>query len=275
MKYACIAGMHRSGTSVLTRALNACGIDLGDPSRMMPSKPDNPDGFFEHLDFVDLNTRLLNSFGGDWDLPPELPFGWEKSTGLETFRKEAAELLGATFTTPGLRLWKDPRNSLTLPFWLDQCPDLRVIVSVRSPLAVARSLNARGGQSLRFGLYLWETYYRAIERTAPAGHFLVTHYDAFRSSPFSELRRILDFLEIDVTRDAVHAAIAYVRTMPREQLPNDVPELDKFGARELVQLYSSLCAKAGFHCEIPDELRQPCGASPPSSEDGALQCPST
>jgi len=41
----CIAGAHRSGTSMLTRLLHACGLYLGEKSALMPAQADNPDGF--------------------------------------------------------------------------------------------------------------------------------------------------------------------------------------------------------------------------------------
>ena len=41
-----VLGMHRSGTSALTRVLNLLGVALGDD--LMPPGPDNPLGFWEH-----------------------------------------------------------------------------------------------------------------------------------------------------------------------------------------------------------------------------------
>jgi O-antigen biosynthesis protein len=67
----CIAGAHRSGTSMVTRLLHCCGLELGPESELMPQQADNPDGFWEHLGFVALNDELLNELGGAWDLPPK------------------------------------------------------------------------------------------------------------------------------------------------------------------------------------------------------------
>jgi hypothetical protein len=58
----CIAGAHRSGTSIVTRLLHRCGFELGPESDLMPPQADNPDGFWEHLGFV----RLVPG-----DLPPK------------------------------------------------------------------------------------------------------------------------------------------------------------------------------------------------------------
>jgi hypothetical protein len=45
-----VAGMHRSGTSALTRALNLAGVPL--PGNLMPADTENEDGFWEPLDLV-------------------------------------------------------------------------------------------------------------------------------------------------------------------------------------------------------------------------------
>ena len=48
----CIAGAHRSGTSMVTRLLHCCGLELGPESELMPAQADNPEGFWEHLHLV-------------------------------------------------------------------------------------------------------------------------------------------------------------------------------------------------------------------------------
>ena len=52
-----VLGMHRSGTSALTRLLNLHGAALGD--ELMPARCDNPTGFWEHSAAVAIHERLL------------------------------------------------------------------------------------------------------------------------------------------------------------------------------------------------------------------------
>ena len=60
-----ILGMHRSGTSALTRVLNLCGVDLG--TRLIPpAAGNNENGFWEHVDAVDMHERLLLQLGRSW-----------------------------------------------------------------------------------------------------------------------------------------------------------------------------------------------------------------
>ena len=48
-----ICGMHRSGTSLVTKCFEVFGYGLGES--LMAASDDNPKGFFEDLDVVALN----------------------------------------------------------------------------------------------------------------------------------------------------------------------------------------------------------------------------
>jgi len=128
---ACITGTHRSGTSMVARLLHTCGLDLGPESDLMPPAQDNPDGFWENLSFVAINDELLNELGGAWDLPPRATRFAEKK--FDAMRAKARTLV-STFSRSMVWGWKDPRNSLTLPFWRAIVPELRTIIVVRNPL---------------------------------------------------------------------------------------------------------------------------------------------
>lgn len=62
-----VLGMHRSGTSVITRGLQTMGVGLGH--NLMPAIANNNDkGFFEDLEINALNMAMLKSIGSEWDL---------------------------------------------------------------------------------------------------------------------------------------------------------------------------------------------------------------
>jgi hypothetical protein len=61
-----VLGIHRAGTSALTRGLNILGVRLGE--RLLPAVPDNNEtGFWEDIDIFDFNERLLQALGCRWD----------------------------------------------------------------------------------------------------------------------------------------------------------------------------------------------------------------
>ena len=66
----CIAGMPRSGTSLVTQLLHRAGLDLGERQDLMPASENNTDGYWENLRFVHINDRLLTASGGTWFAPP-------------------------------------------------------------------------------------------------------------------------------------------------------------------------------------------------------------
>ena len=78
---------------MLTRLLQTCGLYLGPEDELMPAQADNPDGFWEHLEFVALNDELLNALGGAWDLPPSRNENVAQA-GLDPLRMKARLLIG-------------------------------------------------------------------------------------------------------------------------------------------------------------------------------------
>src|SRR5438874_13691085 len=119
-----IAGMHRSGTSMVARLLRQCGVDLGPADQLLPPQADNPEGFWEHPAFVTLNDDILTAAGGSWNVPPTAPVA---ADALEPLRARAAALPAEIGLTEP-RGWKDPRTSLTLSLWAAVFPDLRAVV---------------------------------------------------------------------------------------------------------------------------------------------------
>jgi hypothetical protein len=209
---------------MLTRLLHACGLYLGPENQLMLAQADNPDGFWERLGSVALNDELLNELGGTWDLPPKADENFTHAR-LDPLRMKA-QLLIEGFDFASVWGWKDPRNSLTLPFWQDLFPKLRTLIIVRNPLEVAYSMRERNGTSYSFGLRLWEIYKRRLIETASAQKRFVTHYDLFFENAERELRRIVHFTGLpDAKVETAAINVPPVgqdgmRTAPDMDLPN-------------------------------------------------------
>jgi len=236
----CIAGAHRSGTSMLTRLLHRCGLYLGPKDALMPPQADNPDGFWEHLGFVGLNDELLDALGGAWDLPPKTNENLSDER-LDPLRMKA-RLLIEGFPSAQIWGWKDPRNSLTLPFWEDLLPGLKTLMIVRNPLEVAYSMGKRNRTSYAFGLRLWEIYNRRLIETASEHERLVTHYDLFFENAENELRRIANFTGMADAK--VRDAAKLVATRRRHTHFTIDQLIDARVSGELIDLYRALIAAA-------------------------------
>lgn len=133
----CIAGMHRSGTSLVAAWLNGCGLTLANRVTMAPSI-DNPRGYFEDVEFVDLHKASLlrhdrQSCG--WKTAPARSLDFSPGEVLRAHqliasRREKSDAWG----------WKDPRTTLFLPAWKSLVPELKAMLVWRPCAHVVGSL---------------------------------------------------------------------------------------------------------------------------------------
>jgi hypothetical protein len=190
----CILGMHRSGTSAISRIVSLLGVHLGAPGSLLQPYDDNPKGFWEHSRIVEINDQVLERFGGRWNAPPVFPPGWATSAELADLRDTARQLLASEFDGQPLWGWKDPRTCLTLPFWQEVCGSLRYLLVVRNPAAVVASLYTRNKMSAADSEGLWLAYTQAsLAHTAGRPRAFVFFDDLLRELP-SELRRLATFI---------------------------------------------------------------------------------
>ena len=211
----CILGMHRSGTSLVSRTLNVLGLYLGPEEHLMRPSSDNPAGHWESRPIKQINDEILSILGGSWSEPPPLRPGWERSPELAASRRRAREVIEDDFS--GSELWgfKDPRNCLTLPFWQRILDPMRYVICLRNPLDVAASAQARNRKddSVPFqqGIELWLTYVRgALASTAGHPRHLV-FYEDLMADPEPIVRKLARFIGRGKSSDAesdVRTAIA-------------------------------------------------------------------
>lgn len=205
-----VLGMHRSGTSAVTRVLNLLGPGCADESDLMPAKDtENPRGFWESTSLAAVNDALLEHLGGSWSAPPAPTTGWAQA--LAAFVPAARATFERSHGNAGGWVWKDPRTCLTFPFWCDALPVVPVIVlPYRNPLEVWRSLERRNGLSKDHALALWERYTRSALRAASGRPALVTSYGELLSAPEAWSERAASFLsdhgltvDVDSARPAI------------------------------------------------------------------------
>jgi hypothetical protein len=147
-----VIGMHRSGTTAVARVLSTLGVDMGrllDPNH-------------EPRTYMALNDWILHQAGTSW----EYPLAVER---LIANRSQFTRTVGAvshSLGSPALRFshrsrsgrkgergsgrpwgWKDPRNTATLPIWLEIFPSSRVVAVTRHGVPVAASLVRRQRRS--------------------------------------------------------------------------------------------------------------------------------
>jgi len=140
-----VLGMHRSGTSALTRIIGHLGATL--PLNPMPETADNPGGYWESRSIARFNNRLLESAGTRWNDDAPLPAAWFADPARAADREEGGALVDAAFGAAQLLAFKDPRLCRLLPFWKEVLADRGIepcaVIALRDPAEVARSLQAR------------------------------------------------------------------------------------------------------------------------------------
>ena len=205
-----VLGMHRSGTSALTRLLNLHGVVLGD--ELMPAGRDNPGGFWELREAVAIHERLLAGLGMAWDDPRALPAGWMDGAAARRAAGDIGGLIERCFGDEALWAVKDPRLCRFVPLW-SQAMRARgiqphAIVLARHPSEVAGSLQARDGLPDAVGHLLWARHLvDAIAGSAGMPRCLLHYADLLRDWR-SAVDAVRDGLGIELRPDAASAAAA-------------------------------------------------------------------
>lgn len=225
----CVLGMSRTGTSLTMRILNLAGVYLGPEEELLEValgrlvgdgeevlarvRSSNPEGHWEHYRLMRLNERILRTLGGNWREPPPMAPGWESSAELAGLREEAAVILAETFAGHALWGWKDPRNSLTLPFWQQLIPRMRCVLCLRYPVDVAASLRRRDGMSVAQGLDLWRAYAAAALAGTAGQPRLMVRYEDFFSDRTGTARRLAGFVGRDGAFDSREGRLRLAETV--------------------------------------------------------------
>jgi hypothetical protein len=210
-----LLGFHRSGTSMVMRMLNLLGVGLGDEAALLPPQErDNARGYWEPRWMIELNEELLAALGGGTFEPFTAAPGWERSPELEPLRERARALLERHFEGETRWGWKDPRTSLTLPFWREVVGrPLTCVVCVRSPADAVASALRRGIEDIHRWQYAerWLDYTAlALAQTAPDERTLVFYEDVL-TDPAGKARRLAELLGLDEpSAERLEAVVASV-----------------------------------------------------------------
>ena len=139
-----------------------------------------------------LNEAVLKSNGASWDKPPEGPVIWESSHLAERDRILAGY--------PAGRVWgvKDPRMLFTLEGWRAALPGVRLVATLRHPLAVARSLEARSKMPLQQGLALWTIYNRRLLDLVRSEHSPILSFDQPAERALAAAAALIGDMGLDV-----------------------------------------------------------------------------
>jgi len=189
-----VLGMHRSGTSAVSRVLNMMGAYFGPEGISTGFGEQNPKGFWERRDVRKLTDQILHAQSSDWWKPSTFDPSAMPPEARDPLRGSLRELVHSLDAN---RPWflKDPRLCLELPLWLEELECPVIVLCYRQPLQVASSLRVRNGFPLAAGIALWERYLLdALRFSAGLPRVLVQHLDLLEE-PVATVRRLLAGLE--------------------------------------------------------------------------------
>jgi len=133
----CIAGMHRSGSSLFANWLHESGIFIG--YELYGAESSNQRGHYEDMEFLNLHKKDLHlknlDISGLFPGPYPLKIDPRLVGDVQKIIDKRKEL--------SLWGWKEPRTTLYLNYWKEKIPELKVIVLIRDHAAIANSLYIR------------------------------------------------------------------------------------------------------------------------------------
>ena len=187
-----LAGMHRSGTSMVSEILKKSGMELGR----------NIDTNNESIFFQRINIWMMSLISSSWDFPKSfsdinsnisddiqlqlhdllssrsnsLYFGWKSAIIKNSF-------MDMKFPWG----WKDPRNTFTAEIWKNIFPDMKIIYLIRHPIDIADSLLRRQKKEIQSDLQSKKKYSNVAKALLKINHtnynssmIINSHEDCFK-----------------------------------------------------------------------------------------------
>ena len=188
-----VLGMHRSGTSALTRIINLMGFSA--PKTLMAATEANEAGFWESEVFMDLDERILKACGHKWSSRKRMRedvMAVARRTGLlDEVRRALADEYG---DAPDIVL-KDPRISRLMAIYEPVLKEAgyRIVplLALRNPVEVAASITKRDRFDLGKGLGIWLRYTLDAERETRGMPRAVVVYEDL----LSDWRKVSDVMK--------------------------------------------------------------------------------
>jgi hypothetical protein len=239
-----VLGTARSGTSTISRALKALGIDLGN-HLTRASDTVNPKGFWEDNEIVyKINRELFNQLDYQSNgvvLIDKQAFFSEK---LHLLKQAAIKLINQRFNQTTSWGFKDPQTARLLPFWQSVFSSLNLqehyIIALRNPLSSAQSNRNLAGTEIETGLLLWLMHLvPAVEETIGKKRVIVS-YELLMENPRAELERLQTKLQLPASQqDGINQ---YINEFLDRNLYRNKFSYEDFKSHSAVKLFP-LCLK--------------------------------
>lgn len=198
-----VLGIARSGTSAVSRALSAAGVDFG--CHLKPKDWQNPHGNFEDFPISRINQKLLAAFGSTWSATKELPGNWQSLEPLKSAAEELKDVIQSRLQSPGLYGIKDPRLVPLFPIYRQILTELGLkfhcILVRRHQSEVLSSIQAsgyfHGNYTEDRGRQLYAFYTTQLDRIQTQVDAQCFSYNDIIAQPDVEIHRLCSTLSFE------------------------------------------------------------------------------
>jgi hypothetical protein len=235
-----VLGMHRSGTSLCAHLLSALGVDMADDPSPLPS---NPKGHWERWEIVGFHNRILNLFDRGYETPLHdlaLPSEWWVDSRVAEIKREIVAFLGRKMATGIPFGFKDPRTVRLLPLWRqilsEHDLEVKIVICLRHPAQVARSLCERDGLPMDIGEYRWFTYMAELYEHIDNDDVCTIEYETWFDDTGDNAKKLVRFLGLEKSQAEIIAAVSEIID---HNLRHDDPDLRESAQPPLWSLYKA------------------------------------
>ena len=238
-----ILGMHRSGTSVLTRLCALAGAEL--PRTLMRSRAGNKTGHWESEAITAFHNEMLASMDQRWDDFRPVEF---TPAQRDQYRKQFSDLIERDFGDAVVIVLKEPRMARFAALTLSALDAMgyRVCVmhAVRHPLEVARSLKKRNKIPMALGALYWLRHVVDVETALQDRPHTVLPYNMVMDDGAGSIRRFFSDNDLpDLPDSFVQEAAKFLDPSLRHHTVthwSDAPALSPW----LQPVHDALCSNA-------------------------------
>ena len=216
-----VIGMHRSGTSALTRGLSLGGAAL--PATLIESRVGNAAGHWESEPVAEFHEAFLARHDRSWS--DFRPFHISAEAKAD-YRRAFAKIVEAEYGDAQVIVMKEPRLTrfagLTISALEEMGYTVHPVHIVRHPREVCDSLEARDGMPVMQGALLWLRYVLSAARDLRGKEHRVTTYEALLRDAAGEVSAVLDDAGVSYDPGALGSSLAeFVSTSHRHHTHSD------------------------------------------------------
>lgn len=241
-----VLGMHRSGTSVVTRLLSLMGAGL--PKTLLGQNEGNQRGHWESRLIIEHHDNVLEELESNWMDYRPLRLNRITQKRRNSYMSDMADLFKSEHSDQNLSVVKEPRICRFTALYIKALEKALIapfcVLVIRNPLEVAASITKRDGLITQHGLLLWLSHMLITERESrnQKRHCLI--FDKVLKNPTHEMQALQDALDIDFpypVKDVVDEIEAFITpNLKRNSIETEALDLNVMTQGWVSQCYQAL-----------------------------------